>query len=217
MPRLVKAMLTERLHRSGLFDRLATDVRILFRKRLWFIADGAPVPGDSIKVELIVGAVTVGWMGFKPSAQPARNKAYKRWLEMAARIFAEDLSAPQEHSAHEIPAKIAVAARYIQTHHREPLTLADVAAAVGLSRERLSRLFHESLGVSFSQYLNQARLSTARALLAKSELSITEIAYESGYQSLSQFNRRFKESEELSPGAYRKRRVALQTQPRAAN
>ncbi len=217
MPRLAKAMLIERLHRSGQFDRLAADVRILFRKSLWFRRAGEPVPSDSIRVELIVGRVKLGWMGFQPSTHPGRNEAYQRWLEMAARIFAEDLSAPQEQHVDAVPAKIAAAARYVQQRHREPLALGDVATAVGLSRERLSRLFHESLGVSFSQYLNQARLSTARELLSKSELSITEIAYESGYQSLSQFNRRFKESESLSPGDFRKRNFTLQARARTAN
>ena len=217
MPRLAKTMLIERLQRSGLFDRLAADVRILFRKRLWFKRDGERIPPDSIRVELIVGRVRLGSMGFQPSTLPAHNEAYQRWLEMAARIFAEDLSAPQEHHIDAVPAKVASAARYVQKHHREPLALGDVATAVGLSRERLSRLFHESLGVSFSQYLNQSRLSTARELLKGSELSITEIAYNSGYQSLSQFNRRFKESESLSPGDYRKRNLTLQTRARTSS
>jgi AraC-like DNA-binding protein len=211
MPRIAQAFLISRLHSSGLFDRLQTDIRVLFRKRLWFKAEGEPIPSPDIHVELKVGAVTLGNMGFRSSASEARNAAYRRWLEMAARTFAEELNAPQDHSVGAIPTKIAKAAKLIRDQHKEPLSLGDVAQAVDLSRERLSRLFHESLGVSFSEYLNQARLATARELLVTSEIPITDVAYESGYQSLSQFNRRFRDSEGISPTMHRKRARAPKT------
>jgi AraC-like DNA-binding protein len=211
MPKIAQAFLIDRLHSSGLFDRLKTDVRVLFRKRLWFIPKGQPLPSHDIWVELKVGGVVLGDMGFKASAVEARNAAYRRWLEMAARSFAEALNAPQDHSVGAIPAKISKAAKLIRDQHREPLSLGDVAQEVELSRERLSRLFHESLGVSFSEYLNQARLATARELLVSSDSPITDVAYESGFQSLSQFNRRFRDSEGISPSMHRKRARAPQT------
>ncbi|ADE54968.1 helix-turn-helix domain-containing protein [Coraliomargarita akajimensis] len=214
MPRIAKAVLIDRIYRTGLFDQLQADVRILFRKRLWFLPHPESAPESSVHVELIVGAVHVGTLGFKASAKAERNAAYRRWLEMAARIFAEELSAPQDHSVGAIPSKIAKAARLIQARHRDQLSLANIAQSVDLSRERLSRLFHQSLGLTFSEYLSQTRLATARKLLTESELPITQIAYESGFQSLSQFNRRFKSSERESPSTFRKRARSLQTSPR---
>jgi AraC-like DNA-binding protein len=211
MPRIAQAFLISRLHSSGLFDRLQSDLRILFRKRLWFRAEGEPIPSSDIHVALKVGAVPLGTMGLKASASEARNAAYQRWLEMAARSFAEELNAPQDHSVGAIPTKIAKAAKMIREQHKEPLSLGDVAGAVDLSRERLSRLFHESLGVGFSEYLNQTRLATARELLTSTEIPITEVAYESGFQSLSQFNRRFKDAEGISPTMHRKRARAPKT------
>lgn len=214
MPRLARKILLQRLDHSGLLDRLQTDVRVLFRKRLWLLMPEEPVPENSISVPLVVGAVHLGHLGFKASAQKERNHAYLRWLQMASRIFADELSAPQASSAVAIPAKIAQAARVIRERHREELSLADLAAAVDLSRERLSRLFHEALGINFSEYLTQVRLATARQLLSEGHAPITEVAFESGFQSLSQFNRNFARYEGRSPREFRKSAQAPQTLPR---
>lgn len=204
MPKIARDALIQRLYHSGLLDRLQTDVRILFRKRLRFLAPEETVKGAYVEVPLYVGAVHIGKFAFKASARAERNQAYLRWLQMAARIFAEELSHPQAHTSNAVPAKIAKAAAFIRKNHRENLSLADVASEVRLSRERLSRLFHETLGITFSEYLTQSRLTSARQLLRETDASITEIAYESGFQSLSQFNRHFAKFENMAPREYRK-------------
>lgn len=216
MPRIARDALLQRLYHSGMLDRLQADVRVLFRKRLWLLTPGEAVPEHSIEVPLVVGAVHLGHLGFKASAQKERNDAYLRWLQMAARIFAEELSAPQPHSAVVVPSKIARAARLIRERHSEELSLADIASQVDLSRERLSRLFHETLGITFSEYLIQARLASARRLLTESDAPIIEVAFASGFQSLSQFNRNFAKYEGRSPREFRKSANAPQTLSRIA-
>lgn len=211
MPRIARNALLQRLYHSGLLDRLQADVRVLFRKRLWLVKPEQTRPEGSIEVPLVVGAVHLGHLGFKASAQKERNGAYLRWLQMATRIFAEELSAPQPHAATAVPSKIARSARLIRERHREELSLADVASAVDLSRERLSRLFHETLGITFSEYLIQVRLASARQRLSGSDAPITEVAFESGFQSLSQFNRNFAKYEGRSPREFRKSANAPQT------
>ncbi|MFO8026944.1 MAG: AraC family transcriptional regulator [Opitutales bacterium] len=214
MPRIAREVLIQRLYHSGLLDRLQADVRILFRKRLWWLKPEEPTPVDSVEVPLVVGAVHLGQLGFKASARKERNDAYFRWLQMATRIFAEELSSPQAHSTAAVPAKITRAAKLIRQRHRESICLGDVASAVELSRERLSRLFHETLGITYSEYLVQVRLASARQLLKESDAPITEVAYESGFQSLSQFNRHFAKLEGLSPREFRKSAHAPRTRPR---
>lgn len=216
MPRIARDALLQRLYHSGLLDRLQTDVRVLFRKRLWLLKPEEIIPEGSIEVSLVVGAVHLGHLGFKASAQKERNDAYLRWLQMVTRIFAEELSAPQPHSAAAVPSKIARAARLIRERHREELSLADIAVSVELSRERLSRLFHETLGITFSEYLTQVRLASARQLLSEGDTPITEVAFESGFQSLSQFNRNFAKHEGRSPSEFRKSANAPQTLSRIA-
>ncbi len=203
MPLIARRALTQRLHNSGMLDRLKSDVRVLFHKRLWFLSPEEALPEGSVQVPLSVGAVFLGHLGFKASSRSDRNEAYQRWLGMAAQVFAADLSAPPAHAVGAVPSKINLAARMIQEQHREPLSLRDVADGVGLSRERLSRLFHDSLGITFSEYLSQMRIASAREQLRSGDEPITEIAYASGFQSLSQFNRSFSKLEGCSPRQYR--------------
>jgi AraC-like DNA-binding protein len=94
----------------------------------------------------------------------------------------------------------------VRERHDAPLSLGDIAEEVGLSRERLSRLFHETLGITFSDYLAEVRLGRARQLLAEGSSPVTEIAFASGFQSISQFNRRFLQAEGVSPSEYRRQR-----------
>ena len=193
----------------GLLDRLVTDARILFRKRLDFSETPQEAPNEGrIGVTLRVGAVELGYLSIPGSARPGRNEAYRRWLEMACRVFAEELNAPGPSAAEALPASVRKAARIIRDRYDQPLSLGDVAAAVQLSRERLSRLFHESLGITFSSYLNEVRLGEARRRLRESKQSVTTIAYASGFQSLSQFNRSFKQAQGMSPRNYREREAA---------
>lgn len=208
MPRYARDALLQRLERSGLLDRLTHDVRVLFRKRLHFDPVETKRPGEWVETPLQVGAVTVGHLSLQASQSAERNPAYLRWLKMACRVFAQELGSPHPHASDVLPAKITRAAKLIRQRADEALSLGEVAAEVGLSRERLSRLFHESLGITFSDYLNEVRLGEARRMLLSETGTITEIAYASGFQSLSQFNRRFLKAEGMSPSRYRRQRAS---------
>lgn len=192
------------MERSGQLDRLIRDVRVLFRKRLRFDADEPPQPDKRVIRQFQVGIVTLGYLSLPASQSPERNVAYQHWLEMACQLLAQELGSPHPHAADVVPAKIKRAAQLIRERHSEHVSLAEIAEAVELSRERLSRLFHQTLGITFSDYLNEVRLGEARQRLANQTITITEIAYASGFQSLSQFNRRFRAAEGMSPGQYRK-------------
>lgn len=209
MPRYALQLLQRRLERTHLLDQAVTDVRILFRKRLRFIPRGAEAEAatndGTLQVELFVGAVLLGALSLSPGPEALERDAYRRWLKLIAKDLSEHLSSPHAHAKEVLPSHIAEAAQMIRKRHKEALSLEDVAKAVGLSRERLSRLFHESLGITFSEYLNHARLETARSLLEGTDRSVTEIAFDSGFQSLSQFHRRFRSAENQSPSQFRAR------------
>lgn len=207
MPKYARDALIQRMERSGLLDRLSRDVRILFRKRLYFDLAEPGRPGKWVRTPLQVGAIHLGYLSFLASKSDERNSAYLRWLEMACKVFAHELGSPHPHASDVLPAKVRRAGQLIRERHREHLSLGEVAEAVDLSRERLSRLFHQTLGITFSDYLNEVRLGEARRQLAERAGSITEIAYASGFQSLSQFNRRFRAAEGISPGQYRKQQI----------
>lgn len=205
MPQFAREALIQRMDRSGLLDRLATDVRVLFRKRLRFQPDAPKASENLVSSQLQVGAVALGFLTLPTSRKRERNVAYQHWLEMACNELASELNRPHSQGSDVLPAKIVRAIRLIRAAYHEPLSLSDVAQQVGLSRERLSRLFHATIGITFSEYLGEVRLTQARDQLAGTSLKITEIAFACGFQSLSQFNRRFRATEGMSPSEYRRK------------
>ena len=98
-----------------------------------------------------------------------------------------------------IPAAIA----FLHAHLREPITIANVASAVGFSSGYLGKLFKARMGCSFSAFLTGLRLDCARQLLRYTDRSVTEIAYSCGWNSIGHFLRVFKAAEGVSPRTYR--------------
>ena len=96
------------------------------------------------------------------------------------------------------------AAQCIELRAAEPLTLDEVAAAVGLSTFHLMRVFRRSIGVTPHQYLMRVRLLRAIALLRDTRQPVTSIAYEAGWSDLSNFTRTFQRDVGCTPGEYRR-------------
>lgn len=94
-------------------------------------------------------------------------------------------------------------ANYVNAHYQEPLTLAALAKGVGISPGRLSHVFSEKIGQSFPAYLAHIRLSHAQTLLQGTELSVTEIGEESGFESQRTFFRIFRRYHGMTPMEYR--------------
>jgi len=72
-----------------------------------------------------------------------------------------------------------------------------------VSTAHLSRVFHESTGLTVTEYLSRFRVEHARNRLQRQEKSITEIAFDCGFQSISQFNRTFKKVTGFAPSRMR--------------
>lgn len=93
---------------------------------------------------------------------------------------------------------------YINRNYQRSLTLKDVAAALGYDYNYFSRLFHRTFGVSFKAYLNECRCSAAAEAIRTTDKSITNIAMDSGFQSIRTFNDVFQRYMGMSPAQYRK-------------
>lgn len=92
---------------------------------------------------------------------------------------------------------------YISLYFREPLSLDILANELGISRYYLSRIFSSKLNSNFNDYVNNIRISYASTLILTSDMSITEICNDAGFNSLRTFNRVFKESFHMTPSEYR--------------
>lgn len=94
---------------------------------------------------------------------------------------------------------------YIDAHYMDDFTLEDVASAIGFSKYHFSRLFKQYTGFSFCAYICHRRIKVAEELLEQPDLSITEIAMQSGFPSISTFNRVFRQQRNCSPSEYREK------------
>lgn len=92
---------------------------------------------------------------------------------------------------------------YIDNHFAEEIYLDDVANFTGISRYYVSHLFKELMNTTFVGYVNELRLNHAAVLLITSDKPIIEVAAESGFINLSNFNRAFKLHFGKTPSAYR--------------
>lgn len=83
------------------------------------------------------------------------------------------------------------------------VTLGELASHFGRSRSHLSHLFKANAGVSLRAYCNELRLVDAMGLLQSTDLSISEVAYQTGFDDVSYFIKLFREKYGTSPGKYR--------------
>ena len=81
----------------------------------------------------------------------------------------------------------------------------ELARVTRCTPRHLSRIFFEQVGMSFSDKRAEIRLAKACELLATSKSKVVEVAYESGYKSLSLFNQMFTRRFGISPGKWRQR------------
>ncbi len=91
---------------------------------------------------------------------------------------------------------------YIFNNFKEQITLVDVAKIACMNPSSFSRLFKKVNGKSFSEYLNEVRIGYACKLLIERKKNVSKICYESGFNNISNFNRRFKALMAMSPKVY---------------
>ncbi|NRV87499.1 helix-turn-helix transcriptional regulator [Clostridium beijerinckii] len=93
--------------------------------------------------------------------------------------------------------------RYIEIHYHEKISLDSIAKDLGFSKFYLSRIFSNKIGYQFNDYINRLRINKAQKLLSETDLPVTVIALECGFESQRNFNRIFKELTTLTPTKFR--------------
>ena len=93
---------------------------------------------------------------------------------------------------------------HIELHYAEALSLAELADLMGTSPSYFSRLFRSEVGMPLFEYINRTRVRKACVLLRNPDLSVTRIAFDVGYNSVSFFNRYFRRIMNSSPREYRR-------------
>ena len=93
---------------------------------------------------------------------------------------------------------------YMQNNFKRRLTLQEVSDIAGYTPNYFSKRFRHQTGVTFKSYLNNLRFSYAEYLLKQTNLSVTEVCFESGFNDYSHFLYAFKNKYDISPAKFRK-------------
>lgn len=108
--------------------------------------------------------------------------------------------------------RLRTARAYLDSNYNRTITIPSISRKAALSPYHFIRLFCRRYKQTPHQYLIQRRIDRAKELLRSSELSVTDICFQIGFESLGSFSTRFRNSTGLSPSEYRKN-AAKQTQP----
>jgi AraC-like DNA-binding protein/ligand-binding sensor protein len=101
--------------------------------------------------------------------------------------------------------QISRARAYIDEHQAEALSLSAVARTINMSAFYFCKMFKQSTGLNFTDYLARIRVEKVKTLLVDPNLRVSEAAFSAGFQSLSQFNRVFRKLSGEAPSVYRAR------------
>lgn len=104
--------------------------------------------------------------------------------------------------------KVLPVLQYVDKNYQEPITLEKISLILNLNQQYFCRLFKKATNSTFMEYLNFVRICKAENLLSSTAKSIMEISLETGFSSVSYFNRTFKRFKNCSPTAYRKIKYA---------
>ncbi|WP_337099922.1 response regulator [Paenibacillus sp. YIM B09110] len=94
--------------------------------------------------------------------------------------------------------------RYIALHLDEELSRQYIADHVGLSPDYVVKLFKKEVGLSITDYILKERLSRAKELLLRSDMSISDVALSVGYPNFSYFSTLFRKESSMTPQEFRK-------------
>lgn len=94
--------------------------------------------------------------------------------------------------------------QYVKENYKEDISLIEIAKIANLTPTSFCRMFKLKTKKHFVEYLNEIRVSNACKLLLETDMGMSEIAYECGYKTVSNFNKLFKKLTTTTPKEYRK-------------
>jgi AraC-like DNA-binding protein len=119
------------------------------------------------------------------------------------KLLATEIYLQYHNQQHKIE-KFAKVNDYILTKFDQKLTVSHMADVTNMVPQSFCRWFKQHAGYSFVSFLNRTRIENACQLLIHSAIPVQEIAFSSGFESLSHFNRTFKELKKMSPSQFKK-------------
>ncbi len=107
------------------------------------------------------------------------------------------------HSSNIDNARISAVIEYTFNNFHTSISIEDVASLIHMSKHSFSRFFRDKTKKTYIQFLMEVRIGNACRLLIEEDMSITEVSYSCGYNSISHFNHQFKAIKQKSPYEYK--------------
>ena len=164
-------------------------------------------PGDAAGEAMLRSVRAID--GYYHSDDPFREvRAYASLLEFFAQVgrlcLSEQPDATGSINTEQANMKLmAEACLYIAENCVKALTLNEVASEVGVSKSHFAHLFKGYTNMTFVDFLTTERIKVAESLFPNPKLHIIDIAFESGFSSISSFNRAFRKVKGCSPTEFR--------------
>lgn len=99
--------------------------------------------------------------------------------------------------------KMKLVYEYVQNNFAEKITLEDVSKVANMSSISFNRFIKKRTGKTFVNYINEIRIGYAARWLVEKDMSVSEVAYKSGFNNIANFNRSFKAIKNCTPSQYR--------------
>lgn len=111
---------------------------------------------------------------------------------LSSLVFVNSIDEGQNHRMNQIY-------KYVMSHFKDQISVEEIAEEVHMTTTSFCRFFKQRTNKSFIQYVNDIRIGYACKLLLEGDYNISQIAYESGFENLSNFNKQFKKIKNLTP------------------
>ncbi len=125
--------------------------------------------------------------------EKSRSHLLKSLLELLPRLYNIEV----------VASYFNIAVAFIENHFKENITAGDVARQCLINEDYLNSIFKKEINITVTDYIRKKRLHYASVLLGSSDLSVSEIAYNSGFQSIQTFNRVYKNYYGVAPSKNR--------------
>ena len=111
---------------------------------------------------------------------------------------------------------LAAVFEFIEQHYQEPISLADVAAAIGLTPGHLTTIVRRKTGRTVQRWITERRMADARRLLRETDLTVEAVAGTVGYRQTSHFIKHFRRHHALTPANWRRQARPINAMVRAS-
>jgi len=134
-------------------------------------------------------------------------KRFMSFIDILLNIYCYTVEQTVNRAGVVVESGVIAAVEHILRHITEEIDVPALVARFGKSRTSFYNHFKSVVGVTPNHFINRQRMQIAKHLLNTSDKTVTDIAFDCGYNSLQYFHKRFREYEGIAPRAYRNRRT----------